>query len=929
MKVNNVNPVLFKNEQLITKPQKETEGFYQIKELQHVTPDYAVRTPQKYIKLEEKELGNGLRVHSYKLANGYRVSIVPMEGSPTTVKNYVNVGALNETDNIKGISHFLEHMAFNGTTGEQGYMKLNPGDSFKKIDKLGGWVNASTDYSLTDYVNSTPQLEEKDLEEQIKLIAAMTEDLALTPEMIEKEKGPVCSEIDMIMDDSQTILNDQTVRTLFGLKSSADELIGGSIAHIKKLTKDDVKAYYDKYYTPDNMNLVITGDVDPQKTIEIVAKNFHSTQRSNLKRYDTPLYPIKKTVRKDFLSDKVKSTGIMMAFVGPNNNNLKERIIFDILTKHIRSTDVGLGKELDKINSYVSLSKDKISANANNPTMLSLYSSCSDENSEKALRILYDKVSTLKAPTDDRLSKIKKSMLMDFSDLLEQSFFVNSAIGTNIFNQTENYISDYKNNLESITSKDIQMFIDKYFDVNKAAITLVHPKVSLETINENYNAAAKLSFKGNKKPINEDKIGEKVLSNNIKLAYHKTKNDNIDFRISYKYPLKPNLKLGVKEVFDEMLYYGTLYQDKDSLDKEKEEHNMSISASAGAQFLNVIGYSSINEFEKAVNKSKELLYTPRITQEILDKAVMNIKDNLKNAQTSSFSVYADYESKINPFYNSRQELLENLDSVTLDDIREFHDYIMKNSHATVVINIPEKHPDFINKATQEFEKLEKVSSYKDNTAQVYKPNPSPVVLMAGKSTAQADIMQMYKFPLSKTPKDLVVCRLINSLLSSSSIGLFDNLREKENLAYSVGTDFDSVGNCGEFLCYILTTTDNKDTGEVSYENVEKSINGFHRQINALIDSEYTDADLESAKRILKANFLNYEGNVAKLSSLNIGLDFADDIKLDNKIFAEIDNVTREDIDNYAKKIFQNPPVYSIVASNDTLEANKDFLESLK
>jgi predicted Zn-dependent peptidase len=160
-----------------------------------------------------------------------------MEGSPTIVKNYVNVGSMNETDDIKGISHFLEHMAFNGTTGENGYIKLDTGDSFKKIDRLGGWTNASTNYALTDYVNSTPLLEDKDLEEQIKILAAMTEDLALTPEMIEKEKGPVCSEINMILDNPQTILIDQTVRTLFNIKSSADELVAGSTKHIENLTK--------------------------------------------------------------------------------------------------------------------------------------------------------------------------------------------------------------------------------------------------------------------------------------------------------------------------------------------------------------------------------------------------------------------------------------------------------------------------------------------------------------------------------------------------------------------------------------------------------------------------------------------------------------------------------------------------------------------
>ena len=187
-------------------------------------------------------------------------------------------------------------MAFNGTIGDNGYTKLNPGETFGRIDKLGGWINASTSLATTDYVNSTPLLENKDLEEQIKIIAAMTENLALTPEMIEKEKGPVCSEINMILDNPLITTHDQTIRTLFNIKSPADDLIGGSTKHIQDLTQKDVKEYYDKYYTPDNMNLVITGDVNPDEVIKIVSKNFHSKKVSKNNAYHEELTPINKNL---------------------------------------------------------------------------------------------------------------------------------------------------------------------------------------------------------------------------------------------------------------------------------------------------------------------------------------------------------------------------------------------------------------------------------------------------------------------------------------------------------------------------------------------------------------------------------------------------------------------------------------------------------
>jgi len=326
MKVSNINSIAFKSSQAVTKPLDENlNSKTEIKELSNVTPDFAVRTPQSYKKISETDIPNGLKIHSYKLANGYRVSIIPMESSPATVKNYVNVGAFNEPDNIKGISHFLEHMAFNGTNGYN-HLKLNQGDSFKKIEILGGWTNASTSHALTDYVNSTPLLEDRDLEEQIKVIAAMTEDLALTEEMIEKEKGPVCSEINMIMDRPETTTYDQTLRTLFNIRSSADELIAGSTKHIQNLTKKDVKEYYDKHYTPDNMNLVITGDVDPDEVIKLVAKNFHSKKTSSSELYHESLTPIKSTVRKDFINKTATSTMIELGFVGPKNSDVKSKV---------------------------------------------------------------------------------------------------------------------------------------------------------------------------------------------------------------------------------------------------------------------------------------------------------------------------------------------------------------------------------------------------------------------------------------------------------------------------------------------------------------------------------------------------------------------------------------------------------------------------
>ena len=147
MKVCSIGNIYFRGK-TETSQKKPQTTYLQQAELSNVVPDFRINTPQKYSKLGCETLPNGLKLYSYKLANGHRVSIVPMQGSPAVVKNYVNVGSMNETSDIKGISHFLEHMAFNGTNGENGHEKLEVGDSFKKIDELGGWANASTNYAI-------------------------------------------------------------------------------------------------------------------------------------------------------------------------------------------------------------------------------------------------------------------------------------------------------------------------------------------------------------------------------------------------------------------------------------------------------------------------------------------------------------------------------------------------------------------------------------------------------------------------------------------------------------------------------------------------------------------------------------------------------------------------------------------------------------
>ncbi len=923
MKVTSFNNVIFKSSvknEPVNSAANNTNG---IKDLGYVTPDFGVSTPVKYTKTKTETLSNGLKIHNYNLSNGYKVAIVPMEGSPSVVKTYVNVGSMNETGDIKGISHFLEHMAFNGTNGQNGHIELKTGDSFKKIDKLGGWANASTNYAITDYVNSAPLLENKDLETQIKVIAAMTEDLKLSEDMIKKEKGPVSSEINMILDDAQTVAMDQTVRTLFNIKNPADELVGGSVEHIKNLTGDDVVNYYNKYYTPDNIKIVITGDVNPDEAIELISKNFNSHKISKGNKYEEKITPINKTIRKDFISDKTNSANIVLGFAGPKNNETKEKILLDIASAYLMSHEAGIITSLKEYNTIPLIDNEKISTNPNSNQLIYLAMTPSEENSEKALKTLFHAIANVKPVTEDVANRLKQRIKQSVNEIMEHSSAVNDLVGYSLLDNNLDYVTEYDKILDSITADEINKCINKYFDLNKTAITVVHPS----------NNKTEVSFKGSQErvPVNTENLSRYKLKNNYDAGFYKTKSGNIDLSMDFLNNIPYHKKAGVLEVLNEVFTMGSKSMPEEEFNNFKAENNLRISLTCGYGGLNGKVGGTKDNYLTALNTFKELLYNPNITEETIAKAKSNIKDNFNKTQKTAKIISDEFDRYMNPFAFTRKEIVNNLDNISVDDVKELHKYMLKNCRGTIGATIPFENANEVKSGILDFaSSLKPVEPNKYVPLEIYRERIQPVVLTSINSNSQADISQVftYKRDLSDN-KEKVVSQIMNSILTSSSIGLFDILREKENLAYSVYSDIKNRGNQGQISLNILTTTDNKNIGEYSYNNIEKSINGFNRQIGELIKGSFTDEDLNNAKRSLKAKLLNNEGSEAKLSTLDMGLAFNESLDIKNKIYSEIDNVTKEDIINFAKKAFSGNPVYSITASQDSLNANKEFLENLK
>ncbi|MFH1188402.1 MAG: pitrilysin family protein [bacterium] len=208
------------------------------------------------------------------LKNGLRVIIVPMKDSLTaTVRVFVGAGSEYETKNINGISHFLEHMCFKGTTN-----RPQPITIAKELDSIGAAYNAGTGRDMTSYYA-------KAASRHFGKISDIVADLYLNPLFdtteIDKERGVIVEEINMYQDTPIQRIDDVLMRCMYGDQPAGWDILGPKDV-IGKITKDDFIAYRSKHYVAKNTVLVIAGNVSEEQGTEMAEKYFSSMSATDV-----------------------------------------------------------------------------------------------------------------------------------------------------------------------------------------------------------------------------------------------------------------------------------------------------------------------------------------------------------------------------------------------------------------------------------------------------------------------------------------------------------------------------------------------------------------------------------------------------------------------------------------------------------------------
>ena len=237
----------------------------------------------KKIKLKDidefvyyEKLDNGLEVYLYSKDTVHSSYVTFTTKYGSVYNEFIPIGEDKMKTFPKGIAHFLEHKVF--------VQKEDP-QPMEFFAESGSNCNAYTTFRNTTYLFYAT----KSLKENINYLLDYVQNIYLTDESVESEKGIISEEIHMYEDRPNDILNEKIRLNTLHNNPYRDSIIG-TVSDIEKITKEDLETCYHTFYHPSNMFIVVTGNFNPEEIMKVITDNqskkqFKSMDKIKIKQF--------------------------------------------------------------------------------------------------------------------------------------------------------------------------------------------------------------------------------------------------------------------------------------------------------------------------------------------------------------------------------------------------------------------------------------------------------------------------------------------------------------------------------------------------------------------------------------------------------------------------------------------------------------------
>ena len=841
-------------------------------------------------------LCNAESFNVFKLDNGQTVIIEEVHTNPiVTIDTWVKTGSINENDENNGVSHFLEHLFFKGTTNHQ------PGEFDRILEAKGAINNAATSKDFTHYYITIPS---KDFDLALNMHADMLQNPLIPRKEMEKERKVVLEEISKDINSPSNKVYNNLVEMMYTTHPYKRKVIGTSDI-IETITRENILQYFNTYYSPSNMVTVIVGDVDTQKALDKVESEFNAEYKKVPKHNYTKEKILTSQKRKtDYM--QTQSGYILIGFRGVDINS-NDSYALDVL-----ATILGDGRSSILYQNIKDKKQLAFAISASNATfkddgLFYVSANFTPENLEKLETEIFDEISAIqkKGVTTEQVNLAKNIIERETYYARESITNIAQELGyTTVTTGDTKFYENYIENIKKVTPADVKRVANKYLGVSKSAVSIILPEK-----NNEIQISDKKPLNTQATLINENSETQKyLLSNGVTLLLTpNTTNDIIAISIFAKGGEFIEKIPGTAKLTSTVMLKGTKKYTSTELSQIMEDNGIKISPASKGDAFSINILTTKGEYDKTLDLLNEIVNNAVLDDYEIEKArkdkINSIRKNRDLPLQKAIEEYNTLIYKGSVYSNSTKILEKTLPQIEQNDIKEYYNTIFNPKNIVISVN-----------GNVDKEKtiagLTKIFPNKSDTEFDYKNYSIPPVttprisVQTDKNTETDWIFLAWQTEGLNNMKDYATLQVIDSILGSGmSSRLFKNLRDQEGLAYQLGSGFNPNILRGSFVVYIGTNPQNL---ELAKSKLFEEINRFKK--------EYVGTkELQEAKDKLIGQFvIGQETNLEKASVLGWFEASGRGYNFKNEYSKLINSVTESDIIEVANKYFNDNYILSIV-----------------
>ena len=877
-------------------------------------------------------------ITEYAYPNGLRVLLLPDSSSTKVSVNMVYlVGSRHEGYGETGMAHLLEHMNF---------ILSKDGRSIKKelTDHGANW-NGTTDYDRTNYFE-TVNASDDNLRWALGLEATRMVNMRIEKELLDTEMTVVRNEFERGENSATRVLDERVMSTAYLWHNYGKSVIG-SLADIEKVPIDRLAAFYKKYYQPDNAVLIVGGQLDPSKTLAMVAASVGSIPRPERKldaTYTTePAQDGERTVE---LRRVGTNQSLIMAYHGPAMAH-PDASTLEVVAG-ILNGQGGTGRLYKAlVDSKKAMSASMSVSEMHDPGVIQFSATLGKEQSlDDVKKTILATVSGLaaEAPSKEELDRAKTSIIQR----MDREFSNSQAMTINVLTEVVadgdwRYLFTNYEEIKSVTPEDVVRVVKLYMKDSNRTVgvfipeeapdrTVVPDAPPMEKLLSTYKPNITVNEGEELAPVPavvENRLVRTTQPGGLKLALlpKATRGNLVYLALSLRFGDEKSLtgkNPAAAEMAGALLMRATKSKNRQQVQDANQQLNATLNVSGGLTGASASIQTTSENLVPAMRLMAEILKEPAFPEADFETIRQQQITAVERGRTEPATLATQaLQANLSPFprtdirhVRTLDERIEDLKKVTLDDVKDFYRTFYGLTRGDLVAVGPMK-TDEVQKAAAEL-----LGTWKSQTAWARIPSKYlPVAPINTKietpDKQNAEFEAGLRIQMRDTDPDYPAMVIANYMMGGDITSRWsDRIRNREGLSYGAGSSFSAPG---------AANNDAGDAALMSAQIISNPVNSpkveasFRDELKKTLTEGFTQKELDAAKAAYREIRVQGRSGDTNILSLILTRASADrTLDRDTELDAAFASLTLAQVNAAFRKHVTND--FSIVQAGDFKKA---------